>query len=280
MFIVFLFKKDVVTYQKFLLEVQNEYLMTVDSYVDSQEKLMTINLLQIAFKRFETLGRLKNYLLEKGVEISVANLSRYINGKALPKSKLKEKLLSVLIQNKELGLTIPTLINKRITIISNDSENISVNNSHLLNDSKSLTTILFIALREGIISRDVDKVITAEVDGIPIGMILGQLLNVDCVYARKKKLVGTTKVHYEDVHSHGSGRMDTLYLPDKFIRSGEKVILVDDVIRSGSTQRALISLVRRSGGTPNQILTLIGIGDHWKEITTLDSIPFKSLIIL
>lgn len=273
-------RKDVVTYQKFLLEVQNEYLMTVDSYVDSQEKLMTINLLQIAFKRFETLETLKNYLLKKEVEVSIANLSRYINGKALPKSKLKERLLDVLIQNKDLGLTISTLINKRITIVSNDSENISVNNSHLLNDSKSLTTILFIALRKGIISRDVDKVITAEVDGIPIGMILGQLLNVDCVYARKKKLVGTTKVHYEDVHSHGSGRMDTLYLPDKFIKNGEKVILVDDVIRSGSTQKALISLVRRSGGTPSQIITLIGIGDHWKEITTLDSIPFKSLIIL
>ncbi|GAI16884.1 unnamed protein product, partial [marine sediment metagenome] len=74
------------TYQNFLLKVHNEHMMTVDSYVDSQEKLMTINLLQIAFKRFDTLEKLKNYLLKKDVDVSIANLSRDINGKALPKS--------------------------------------------------------------------------------------------------------------------------------------------------------------------------------------------------
>ena len=49
---------------------------TPESYIDAQEKLMTLNLLQMAFKKFETLESYRAYLLEKGVEVSVANLSR------------------------------------------------------------------------------------------------------------------------------------------------------------------------------------------------------------
>ena len=65
---------------------------TPESYIDAQEKLMTLNLLQMAFKKFETLETFRSYLHEHEVEVSVANLSRYINGKAIPKSKRKWRI--------------------------------------------------------------------------------------------------------------------------------------------------------------------------------------------
>ncbi|MHA1516490.1 MAG: hypothetical protein ACTSPF_13205, partial [Candidatus Heimdallarchaeaceae archaeon] len=61
-------------------------MISAESYRDAQEKLMTLNLLQIAFKGFDTLDSLRGALERNGVEVSIANLSRYINGKALPKS--------------------------------------------------------------------------------------------------------------------------------------------------------------------------------------------------
>jgi adenine phosphoribosyltransferase len=251
---------------------------TAESYNDAQEKLMTLNLLKMGFKNFETLEAMKNHLSERGVDISIANLSRYINGKALPKSNLKNQLLNVLVENKELGLTIDQLIDSHIDVWTDDAGEIGVNNTYLLNDSKTLKAILFLAIRNGTIPKDIDKVITAEVDGIPIAMSLAHLLNIDCVYARRKKPLGTSNFIAEDIQSIGSsGRIETIFFPEKFIRNKERVLIVDDVIRTGTTQKALVNLVRKSGGIPTKVIILTGVGSHWERITELNTIPFKVL---
>ena len=174
---------------------------SAESYIDAQEKLMTLNLLKMAFKGFDTLESMKDYLAKSNVEVSIANLSRYINGKALPKSKLKGKILKVLVGNKDLGLTIKNLIGSHIREWTDNFGNTAVNNTYLLNDSKTLKAILFLAIQQGIIPRDVDKIITAEVDGIPVALTLAHLLNIDCVYARRKKPLGTTECIAEDIQS-------------------------------------------------------------------------------
>ncbi len=253
---------------------------TPESYIDSQEKLMTLNLLQMAFKKFDTLETFRSYLHEHEIEVSVANLSRYINGKAIPKSKLKDSLLKVLVDNKELGLTIKELIHKHLDIKTDEQGSISVNITYLLNDSKALKAILFLAIQQGIIPREVDKIITAEVDGIPIAMTLAHLLNIDCVYARKKKPVGTMECHSEDVISSNTSRIETLYFPEKFIRKNERVIIIDDIIRSGATQTALVNLVNKCEGIPLKIIILTGIGGHWEKTTKLKFTDFKALMAL
>ncbi len=250
---------------------------SAESYIDAQEKLMTLNLLKMAFKGFDTLESMKDYLAKSNVEVSIANLSRYINGKALPKSKLKSEILKVLIGNKDLGLTIKDLIGSHIREWTDNFGNTAVNNTYLLNDSKTLKAILFLAIQQGIIPRDVDKIITAEVDGIPVAMTLAHLLNIDCVYARRKKPLGSTECIAEDIQSMTSGRIETIYLPEKFIKHDERVLIVDDVIRSGSTQKALVELVRRSSGVPVKVIILTGVGKHWGKITELNRIPFKVL---
>jgi len=250
---------------------------SAESYIDAQEKLMTLNLLKMAFKSFDTLESMKDYLAKSNVEVSIANLSRYINGKALPKSKLKGEILKVLVGNKDIGLTIKDLIDSHIREWTDSLGNTAVNNTYLLNDSKTLKAILFLAIQQGIIPRDVDKIITAEVDGIPVALTLAHLLNIDCIYARRKKPLGTTECIAEDIQSMTSGRIETIYLPEKFIKHDERVLIVDDVIRSGSTQKALVELVRRSSGVPVKIIILAGIGKHWGKITELNRIPFKVL---
>ncbi|MCK5141397.1 MAG: hypothetical protein KAQ70_04320, partial [Candidatus Heimdallarchaeota archaeon] len=178
---------------------------SAESYIDAQEKLMTLNLLKMAFKGFDTLESMRDYLAKSDVEVSIANLSRYINGKALPKSKLKGEILKVLVENEDLGLTIKNLIGSHIREWTDSFGNTAVNNTYLLNDSKTLKAILFLAIQQGIIPRDVDKIITAEVDGIPVALTLAHLLNIDCVYARRKKPLGTTECIAEDIQSMTSG---------------------------------------------------------------------------
>ncbi|MHA1199746.1 MAG: hypothetical protein ACTSQF_10500 [Candidatus Heimdallarchaeaceae archaeon] len=251
-----------------------------ESYIDAQEKLMTLNLLQIAFKNFDTLESFKQYLQTYEVEISVANLSRYINGKALPKSKLKDSLLKVLVNNKECGLTIKELILNRLQVYTSELGTLYVNNTQLLNDSRNLKAILFLAIQQNIIPKDIDKVITAEIDGIPIAMTLAHLLNIDCVYGSKKKPLGTTAFLTEDIFTAKSSRIETLYLPEGFVKEQEKVIIIDDIIRTGATQSALVNLVHRSGGIPVKVIILIGIGKQWEKTKKLGITEFENLVSL
>ena len=108
-------------------------------------------------------------------------------------------------------------------------------------------------------------------------MTLAHLLNIDCVYARKKKPVGTQEFLSEDIITTSSSRLETLYFPEKFIRKSEKVIIIDDIIRSGATQTALVNLVNKCEGIPLKIIILTGIGEHWEKTTKLRLTEFKVL---
>ena len=53
------------------------------------------------------------------------------------------------------------------------------------------------------------------------------------------------------------------------ISPGERVLIVDDMIKTGETQNALISLVRKAKAELSAMFTLIAIGDEWKRVLDL-----------
>ena len=114
---------------------------SADSYIDAQEKLMTLNLLQIAFKEFETYDSMRLALQRNGVEVSIANLSRYIYGKAIPKSKLKDELLRAITQDAKFSLSIKKLIENLVKHYVDDFNNVRLSILPLLNDSKTMKAI-------------------------------------------------------------------------------------------------------------------------------------------
>ncbi|MEE9411339.1 MAG: hypothetical protein V3V41_10465, partial [Candidatus Heimdallarchaeota archaeon] len=113
-----------------------------ESFNEVQEKLMTLNLLRITFEKFRTLDHLRQYFLKHDVEVSLANFSRYINGKAIPKSKLKNQLLRVLLEE-ESGVNMKELIISGIESWSDESGIVKINNTQLLTNLKKLQAILF-----------------------------------------------------------------------------------------------------------------------------------------
>ena len=252
---------------------------SAESYRDAQEKLMTLNLLQIAFKGFDTLDSMRAALERNGVEVSIANLSRYIHGKALPKSKLKDELLRALTRDVSFNLSINQLITEHTISDIDEFGNIRISNLHLLNDSKTLKAILFLAIYHGVIPYDADKIITAEVDGIPIAMTLAHLLNIDCIYAKKRKPLGTTQFITADIQSTSQGRVETIGVDAKFIQSEDKILIVDDIIRTGSTLTALIDLVRNCEAKPVKIVIIAGIGSHWEKIKQWNRVELEVLKI-
>ncbi|OLS32098.1 MAG: Xanthine phosphoribosyltransferase [Candidatus Heimdallarchaeota archaeon AB_125] len=252
---------------------------SADSYIDAQEKLMTLNLLQIAFKEFETYDSMRLALQRNGVEVSIANLSRYIYGKAIPKSKLKDELLRAITQDAKFSLSIKKLIENLVKHYVDDFNNVRLSILPLLNDSKTMKAISFLLIYKEIVPRDIDKIITIEGDGVPFAMTLAHILNIDCLVARRLKPLGIDDFITSEIQKATQGRIESIGISEKSIQNQEKLLVVDDVIKSGATHSALIELVKKCNAEPVKLVFLTGIGSHWEQQKELSDIELNILKI-
>jgi adenine phosphoribosyltransferase len=250
---------------------------SADSYIDAQEKLMTLNLLQIAFEEFETYASMRLALERNGVDVSIANLSRYIYGKAIPKSKLKDELLRALTQDTNFGLSIDKLIRNYVKFEADDINNVRLTTLSLLNNSKIMKAISFLIIYKKIVSRDISKILVVEGDGVPFALTLAHILDIDCVIARSSKPLGIDNYITAEIQNISQGRIQTIGINEESIQEQEKVLIVGDVIRSGATQIALIELASKCNSELVKCVVLTGIGSQWKNQKRLKDIDIEIL---
>lgn len=99
------------------------------------------------------------------------------------------------------------------------------------------------------------RVLTAEVSGIAPALMTALALNVPVVYARKKKPITMYgPVLLETAPSHTKGGETMLLVSAEYMPAGEKVLIIDDFLATGSTLRALARIVNGAG------CDLVGIG--------------------
>jgi adenine phosphoribosyltransferase len=91
----------------------------------------------------------------------------------------------------------------------------------------------------------VDKVVGAESRGFVVASPLAYLLGAGFVPVRKKGKLPAGQVEVTYQLEYGT---DTLTIHEDAISQGEKVLLVDDLLATGGTVKASISLVRKLGG--------------------------------
>jgi len=230
-----------------------------------QEKLKLIRVLRLLKKTYtyEELSRMT------GLPITVLN--RYVRGKVLPSAERTRKLLELLMPY----VNIEEEVRKRIKF----DEHGFFDNMPVLSDT-TLMGLIAEKVASDYLDRDVDKVLTAATDGIALGVHIARELGVDIVYAKKKKEVGVEKFYEVSYVPSASGSVTTLYLPQWALRKGENVLIVDDVIRSGETQKALIEICKRAGAKPAGMFFLISVGDVIDRLKKEYSVPVESLITL
>lgn len=128
----------------------------------------------------------------------------------------------------------------------------------------------------------VTKVMTAEISGIAPALATGYALNVPVVYARKTRPVTMTgPVYVEVAPSHTKGDDVFLMVAAEFMGPGDRVLVVDDFLASGSTIEALARLVEHAGAT------LVGIGtavekrfEGGREDLAYLNVPIVSLAVV
>lgn len=99
------------------------------------------------------------------------------------------------------------------------------------------------------------KVLTAEISGIAPALTTSQHLGIPVVYARKHKpITMPDQVFLTLAPSHTKGRTVELIVSPEYLASGERVLIIDDFLASGSTILGLARLAQTAGAQ------IVGVG--------------------
>lgn len=119
--------------------------------------------------------------------------------------------------------------------------------------------------------------IVPEVKAVPLGHALSQRTGLPYVVVRKfcKPYMGDTL--QTEVISITTGAPQTLYLDgkDRHLVSGRNVVLLDDVISTGSTLRGMRQLMVQANATVVGEMAVFteGADDDWPQIIALGHLP-------
>ena len=110
-------------------------------------------------------------------------------------------------------------------------------------------------VRERFDLSELSMVLTAEASGIPLATICADTFGVPVVFAKKSKSDNIEGGLYTcDIFSYTYKKKVTLLVAKDWIRSGDKVLVVDDFLANGEALRGLCQIVHDAGAE------LLGVG--------------------
>jgi xanthine phosphoribosyltransferase len=126
------------------------------------------------------------------------------------------------------------------------------------------------------------KVLTAEISGIAPAVTTALHLGLPVVYARKQKpITMPNEIFLTLAPSHTKGRTVELIVSPEYLRSHERVLIIDDFLASGQTILGLARLAQAAGAT------VVGIGavieksfEGGREALNSLNVPIEALAII
>mgnify|MGYP001254964814 CR=1 FL=1 len=129
---------------------------------------------------------------------------------------------------------------------------------------------------------EVDYLITAEAKGIPLVQELARLLEMDRYFVARKSIKPyMVNPFVTEVYSITTQKKQILCLDEVEANmiAGKRVLIVDDVISTGESLKAMEALVKKAGGIVAGKAAILAEGDAAKrdDIIFLESIPVFKL---
>ena len=167
--------------------------------------------------------------------LSAPILSRYVRGHVLPSAARSEKFIATFREK---------LLRKMILDEVKVSQEGAYDISSVVSNVGLLRQIAKVVFSEFSLTA-VDRVLTMEVDGVPLASEVAGEFNVNLAVARSQKDLGVEDfLEQKVVYSPSSVKY--LYLPRFSIKKGEHILVVDDLVRSGITIEALTRIAEKS----------------------------------
>ena len=96
----------------------------------------------------------------------------------------------------------------------------------------------------------VNKILTIEASGIAIAAMTGYVFGCPMVFAKKNKTRNISEhVYSAEVASFTHGNRNTVLVSKSYLRSGDRMLIVDDFLATGAALVGLKSLCEQAGAT-------------------------------
>jgi adenine phosphoribosyltransferase len=184
-------------------------------------------------------------------ELPAGDLNRYVNGHVLPGVERARQVVE--------GVGREALAAELEARVTFDDEGY-VDNSGVVFDQPFLDLVAPVAANAFGFERP-DVVLTAATDGITLGAAMASYFDARLAYAKKSKETAVEEF-IESRQRLASGIELTYYLPASALSSGQSVLVVDDLIRSGETQELLLDIAAQADADVVGVFTLIAAGDE------------------
>ena len=96
-------------------------------------------------------------------------------------------------------------------------------------------------------STPINKIITVEASGIAPAIMVGYLLELPVVFAKKKKPSTMENMLITSVYSFTKQRSYGVCVSKDFLRPDDRVLFIDDFLANGKALEGLVALVKDSG---------------------------------
>lgn len=216
----------------------------------TNRRILAVQMLRAA-RRFYKLVYLSEVL---GIDPSV--LSRYATGQTLPSYEQAVKIIHVLRER----INLPSLVLREA-----EGPNGMIDPSLPLMD-KNLLTLIAIEFYLRLEGRRVSKILVPETSGVVLATAISMYVDADVIVARKRK----TSPHLRWIEAHVTAPPNinrSFYVPYNSIRRRDRVVIVDDFVRSGYTLSSMVRIIEEAGASLEGVLSLIVFGEEWRRVS-------------
>jgi len=203
--------------------------------------------------------------------LSAPILSRYVRGHVLPSPSRSDKFVAVFRER---------LLKKMVT------DHIRLTNEGVYDLTRVVLDVGLLKQIAKVVYSEfepshVEKVLTMEVDGVPLAVEIADEFNVSVAIAKTERDLAAEEF-YEQRMVYSPDSVKYLYIPKTSLKKGEHVLIVDDLIRSGVTLDALVRLAEKARARPVGIFTIASLEQSLaklKERLKLNC-PIEALVTL
>ncbi len=208
----------------------------------------------------DILKELKNVYTYKELStlfsIQESLICRYVNGRTIPSERQALDIINK-IKSKEF---LHNFFMDKIRIYEDDYLDVS----QLLFYPNLLRLLLEIYLMRSSIIHNVTKVVGIASNGIPFATLVSSIIEKPLVISKKYK--DSVSIPYVDESiKEGNGVVSSIYIREDYISKKDKILIVDDVIRSGKTLQALYNLAKKVNARVSGALIIATNTDEWKR---------------
>ena len=100
----------------------------------------------------------------------------------------------------------------------------------------------------------IDKVITIEASGIAPAIMVGYILDLPVVFAKKKQPSTMENMLVTEVYSFTKNQSYNICVSKDYLKADDKVLFIDDFLANGNAGKGIIDLVEQAGAE------LVGMG--------------------